>query len=79
MGQKKRAKRENEIREQEELINSFRRASTKYEEALNTNLTVLQMGHKTMLFTRLLEGLLAGADKKERQSEPFTIRGTHMV
>jgi hypothetical protein len=53
MGQKKREQKENAIREQEELLNSFRRASTKYEDIANTNLTVLQMGHKTALYKTL--------------------------
>jgi len=57
MGQKKREQKENEIREQEELINSFRRASTKYEDIANTNLTVLQMGHKTALY-KALRGII---------------------
>lgn len=53
MEQKKKEQKETEIREQEELINSFRRASTKYEEIVNTNLTVLQMGCKTALYMAL--------------------------
>jgi len=53
MGQKKREQKENEIREQEELLSSFRTASTKYEDIANTNLTVLQMGHKTALYKAL--------------------------
>jgi len=53
MGQKKREQKENEIGEREELINNFRRSSAKYEEIANTNLTVLQMGHKTALYKAL--------------------------
>lgn len=53
MGQKKREQKENEIREQEELISNYRRATTRYEEVMNTNLTVTQMGHKTMLYKAL--------------------------
>lgn len=53
MGQKKREQKENEIREREELLSSFRTASTKYEDIANTNLTVLQMGHKTALYKAL--------------------------
>jgi hypothetical protein len=53
MGQKKREQKENVIREQEELLNSYRRASTKYEDIANTNLTVLQTGHKTALYKAL--------------------------
>ncbi len=53
MGQKKREQKENEIREQEELLSSFRRASPKYEYIVNTNLTVLQTGHKTALYKAL--------------------------
>ncbi len=53
MGQKKREQKENEIREQEELINSFRRSSTRYGDVVNTNLTILQMGHKTTLYKAL--------------------------
>jgi hypothetical protein len=55
MGQKKRE--ENEIREQEELLSSFRRAATKYEDIVNTNLTVLQTGHKTALY-KALRGII---------------------
>lgn len=57
MGQKKREQEENEIRKQEELINSYRRATTRYEEAMNTNLTVTQIGHKTMLY-KALRGII---------------------
>ena len=57
MAQKKREQKENEIREQEELISSYRRATTRYEEAMNTNLTVLQMGHKTVLY-KALRGII---------------------
>lgn len=57
MRQKKREQAENEIREQEELINSYRRATTRYEEAMNTSLTVTQMGHKTMLY-KALRGII---------------------
>jgi hypothetical protein len=58
MGQKKREQKENEIREKEELLSSFRRASTKYEDSVNTNLTVLQMGHKTALY-KALRGIVS--------------------
>lgn len=57
MGQKKREQKENEIRGEEELINSFRRASTKYEDIVSTNLTVLQTGHKTALY-KALRGII---------------------
>lgn len=57
MAQKKREQKENEIREQEELISSYRRATTRYEKAMNTNLTVLQMGHKTALY-KALRGII---------------------
>ena len=57
MGQQKREQKENAIREPEELLNSFRRASTKYEDIVNTNLTVLQIGHKTALY-RTLRGII---------------------
>jgi len=56
MVQKKKEQKEKEIREQEELINSFRRASARHEDAVNTNLTVLQAGHKTALY-RALRGI----------------------
>ena len=57
MGQKKREQKENENKEKEELINSFRRASTKYEGIADTNLTVLQIGHKTVLY-KALRGII---------------------
>jgi hypothetical protein len=44
MGQKKREQKENEIREREELLSSFRTASTKYEDIANTNLTLKTSG-----------------------------------
>lgn len=57
MAQKKRERKEKEIREREELINSFRRASARYEGAANTSLTVLQTGHKTALY-KALRGII---------------------
>lgn len=57
MAQKKREQKDNEIREQEEFLSSFRRASTKYEDIVNTNLTVLQTGHKTALY-KALRGII---------------------
>ena len=57
MEQKKKEQKEKEIREQEELISSFKRASTRYEDALNINLTVLQAGHKTTLY-KALRGII---------------------
>jgi hypothetical protein len=56
MAQKKKEQKEKHIREQEELLSSFRRASAQYEDAVNTNLTVLQTGHKTALY-KALRGL----------------------
>lgn len=57
MAQKKKEQKEKDIREQEELISSFRKASARYEDTLNTNLTVLQAGHKTALY-RALRGII---------------------
>ena len=56
MAQKKKEQKEKDIREQEELLSRFRRASARYEDAVNTNLTVLQTGHKTALY-KALRGL----------------------
>lgn len=53
MAQKKKEQKENNVKEQEELINSFRKASTRYQNEMNTNLTVLQTGHKTALYKAL--------------------------
>jgi hypothetical protein len=57
MAQKKKEQKEKKIREHEEMINSFRRASARYEDAVNTNLTVLQAGHKTALY-KALRGII---------------------
>jgi hypothetical protein len=57
MAQKKKEQKENIIREQEEMLMSFRKASTKYEDVVNTNLTVLKMGHKTALY-KALRGII---------------------
>jgi hypothetical protein len=57
MAQKKKEQREKDIKEQEELINSFRKASKKYEATMNSNLTVLQAGHKTSLY-KVLRGII---------------------
>ena len=56
MGQKKKEQKEKHIQEQEELLSRFRRASARYEDTVNTNLTVLQTGHKTALY-KALRGL----------------------
>ncbi len=57
MAQKKNEQTEKDIKEQEELINSFRKPSTRYENAMTTNLTVLQSGHKTILY-KALRGII---------------------
>ena len=56
MAQKKKEQKENRIKEQKELLSRFRRASVRYEDVANTNLTVLQAGHKTALY-KALKGL----------------------
>lgn len=56
MGQKKKEQKEKHIQEQEELLSRFRRSSARYEDTVNTNLTVLQAGHKTALY-KALRGL----------------------
>jgi len=53
MAQKKKEQREKDIKEQEELLASFRKGSARYENVINTNLTVLHTGHKTALYKAL--------------------------
>lgn len=57
MVQKKKEQTESNIREQEELLMSFRKASGKHEDVTNRDLTVLQMGHKTALY-KALRGII---------------------
>lgn len=53
MAQKKKEQKEKDIRKQEELLASFRKGSARYENEMNTNLTVLHAGHKTALYKAL--------------------------
>jgi hypothetical protein len=53
MAQKKKEQREKDTKEQEELLASYRKGSVRYENVINTNLTVLHTGHKTTLYKAL--------------------------
>lgn len=53
MAQKKKEQREKDIKVQEELLASYRKGSARYENVMNTNLTVLHSGHKTALYKAL--------------------------
>lgn len=57
MAQKKKAQKEKAVMDQEEILSRYRKVSTRYEEAMNTNLTILQTGHKTALY-KALKGII---------------------
>ena len=45
--------KEKKIQIQESLIKSLRNATTKYQNAVNTNITAIDIGHKTGLYKGL--------------------------
>lgn len=53
MAQKKKEEKEKDIKEKEVLLASFWKGSARYENVMNTNLTVLNTGHKTALYKAL--------------------------
>jgi uncharacterized protein YifE (UPF0438 family) len=53
MAQKEKERNEKKAHIQEQIIRSLRNASTKYENIINTRLTVIDRGHKTGLYKEL--------------------------
>ena len=53
MAQKKKEQREKKIQLQDELIKSLRKSTGKYENAINTEITAIEKGHKTGLYKEL--------------------------
>jgi hypothetical protein len=53
MAQKVKEQKEKKIQIQETLIKSLRNATTKYQNAVNTNITAIDTGHKTGLYKGL--------------------------
>lgn len=53
MAQKVKEQKEKKIQIQETLIKSLRNATTKYQNAVNTNITAIDIGHKTGLYKGL--------------------------